>query len=140
MSADLHIHVVEGLEEGDLAEFFSDECGSKYFDPEKDQNLDEKYHGAVYSRVIKTPSVWIGEVSWLKAALLGDKKKYIPDTVQIIQDLIGEDLPQIDERLITDILAAFDQENQTQYKLADKKKVEAFLKDRLGKKLFCLSW
>ena len=36
-----------------------------------------------------TPSVWVGEVSWLKAAVSGDNNTYIPDIVGEIRKLIG---------------------------------------------------
>lgn len=134
MAADLHIHIYEGITENDLARFFSHVLGSKYFNMFTRNRAEGDYKAG------ETPGVWIGEVSWLKAALFEDAENYIPSPVQIINDLIGEDLPVLDEDLLGKILAALEQPNSTQYCIAEPKQVELFLRQHMGKRLFTISW
>ena len=137
MSADLQIHVLEGATESDLAKFNSNTFGSKYFNPVSIETpcFEEPW----YKRITKTPSVWVGEVSWLKAALLGGDD-FIPMPIQAVDEAIGEDLPVIDEALIGRIEAAMGTENRTQYRIADPNEVLTFLRQHLGKQVFTLTW
>jgi len=145
MSADLHIHVLEGATEDDLAVFFSNTMGSKWFRP-----VSGSTESPSWNRVIRTPNVWIGEVSWLKAALFDDAEAYIPDTVQSISDIIGEELPIIDDNLIGRIIGEFNLTNKTEkpdsvwdgkgYALANPYGVRSFLEEHKGKRAFTISW
>lgn len=138
MGADFNIHVFEGITERDLEIFFSNVIGSKYCKflfRHQYEKPDE-----VWDKMIKTPNVWIGEVSWLKASLFDNEEEYIPNTVGTISELIGEDLPVLTEELRDKILEAFDLSNITSYKLNNKKEVAKFLKEQMGKRLFCISW
>lgn len=137
MAADLHIHVFEGVTEQDLADFNSNTLGSKYFNP---RSVAEKSNDTSYDKICETPQIWIGEVSWLKAALFEDSENFIPSTVMRISELIGEDLPVLDDELIAGILAAFDAPNDTSYSLANKNEVAAFLEQHKGKQVFTVSW
>lgn len=143
MAADLHIHVFEGIEENDLADFFSSTLGSKHF------NLAKQFAGRVagrdvfmesYDKVGKTPNIWIGEVSWLKAMVTGNSETFIPDPVQKVTDLIGENLPVLDADLERLLLEALDVHNKTSYGVTDKTPIEKFLTEHRGKKLFTVSW
>lgn len=88
-----------------------------------------------------TPNIWIGEVSWLKAALFGDAKTFIPSTVQVVQDIVGyKKLNKITKNFIKKIMKAFDLKNKTGYELASPKDVEKFLFKHLGRKIFTISW
>jgi hypothetical protein len=137
MAADLHIHVVpDDLEEGVIAAFFSNTLGSKYFGG----RFSEEEKHAAFPRIADTPNVWIGEVSWLKAALFGDSGTFVPSTVQLVQDAIGEDLPTLTDELEQKILAAFAAANETGYSLATVDEVRAFLTEHKGKRLFTVSW
>lgn len=137
MAADLHIHIVpDDLEEGVIAAFFSNTLGSKYFGG----RFSDEVRDAAFPRIAETPSVWIGEVSWLKAALFGDSGTFVPSTVQLVQDAIGEDLPTLDDELERKILAAFETTNETGYSLATADDVRAFLAEHKGKRLFTVSW
>lgn len=137
MAADLHIHVVtDDLQEGAIDAFFSHTLGSKYFGG----HFSEEERTTAFSRIADTPSIWIGEVSWLKAALFGDSETFIPSTVQLVQDAIGEDLPTLDDALARKILAAFEAKNATGYELASADAVRAFLDEHKGKRLFTVSW
>ncbi len=88
-----------------------------------------------------TPSVWVGEVSWLKAAVSGDNNTYIPDIVGEIRKLIGNKLPVVSDTLIAKVQKVFRKsKNTTEYKVDDGRKVIAFLKKHKGKRAFCISW
>lgn len=139
MAADLHIHIFEGLTEEDMKIFFSNTIGSKYFDEESTEKTENLYD-QTYDKIAKTSSIWVGEVSWLKAALFEDSENFIPSTVEHIDKVIGEDLPIIDDELITKIISAFDLENKTRYELAKKEEIENFLINNKGKRIFTVSW
>ncbi len=135
MSADLHIHIFEGITEDNLAEFFSATLGSKYHSWSVRRRSDE-----VYDLVANTPGILIGEVSWLKAFIFDAGEEYIPSTIEKVSAIIGEDLPILDDKMITEILSAFDLPNVTQYELANKEKVRIFLEEHKGKQVFTVSW
>ena len=141
MGADLHIHVFEGIDIEDLKEFFANTLGSKYFNLRRGQG--EAWSEA-YKKIAKTPNIWIGEASWLKASLCKDEKtadKYVPATVERVCEIIGEDLPILDDILIQKILDALDLPNDTAYNVTTKKdEVEKFLLTHKGKKVFTVSW
>ena len=139
MGADLHIHVFEGIELEHLRVFNRNTVGSKYFQAFSLADSGMSWEAA-YDAIAETPSVWIGEVSWLKAAFFGDAETFVPSAVQIIANVIGEDLPVIDAELTAKILAAFEQPNTTSYGLADKAEVAAFLAQHSGKRVFTVSW
>lgn len=139
MSGDLHVHVFEGITEDDLREFFSNTFGSKYFAPRTLGQLGDSHYEA-YRKIAGTPDIWIGEVSWLKAAVFGDPEKYVPSPVGQIHDIIGEDLPAINEGMITLIGAALDADNSTGYSIAGKDEVLDFLRQHIGKRVFTVSW
>lgn len=147
MAADLHIHIFKGITEKDLAIFKSHTLGSKYFGK---YNLSWEEEQKINDKIYKTPSVWIGEVSWLKAALTDDNETFIPNAVGDITDIVGEDLPVIDDAFIEKIMEAFKQPNNTAkdggvwggegYSLANPQEVKAFLEKYKGKKVFEISW
>lgn len=169
MAADLHIHVITpvGLEQDVLESFRADfsvlkkgksvnveehiEYDGKWQTMQelvKLEDLDKTKIGRRKEVVLKydedainhTPSIWIGEVSWLKAGLMEDKETYVPHTVMAISELVGSSLPVITEEFITKVLDAFKLQNTTGYTLADPKEVEAFLRQYMGKKVFQISW
>ena len=89
----------------------------------------------------KTSQIWVGSVSWLKAGMSGDEKTYIPDVVNEIHKIIGEDFPIINEDLIGKIEAAYDKcVNKTSYSVEKKEKVVDFLKEHMGEKACTISW
>lgn len=143
MAADLHIHIFEGdVTENDIKAFFSNVIGSKHF------NLVAAFSGAGQSamhkalaKIHKTPDVWIGEVSWLKASLFEDGKEiFIPPTVMQIHEIVGEDLPTVDDEMIERVKAAFEAPNETGYSLAEVGEVVSFLTEHKGKRAFTVSW
>ncbi len=82
MAADLYIHVFEGISEEDLKVFFSNALGSKWFAgfyAVDDHGKEEES----YANISETPRVWVGEVSWLKAALYRELVAYRGKSVVI---------------------------------------------------------
>jgi len=140
MSADLYIHVLTPpCTEDDLAVFNSNTMGSKWFNPRPVSDWEGEQ--PVYERVGGTPKIWIGEVSWLKAGLFENPDKYVPDAVAAITDLIGEDLPVLDDELAKKILGTFDAPNRTNYSLSGASaELRGFLEQWRGQRLFCVSW
>lgn len=139
MGADLHIHIFEGITEDDLRIFFSNHLGSKYLDLHN--NLSWEDAQPAHDRVSETPNIWIGEISWLKAVVLDDAETFVPGPVAKIYELIGEDLPVLDDKLIKEILEALKIENKTSYSVEDKEDdIKSFLEKHKGKKVFTVSW
>lgn len=146
MATDLHIHILKGVTEKDLSTFFSHVFGSKWFDLFTSNRPNSKSH----KKVVNTPNIWIGEVSWLKAAFLDDEDSFVPSTVAKIADLIGEELPVLTDELITQIIVAFNLPNNTAkldgvrdgdgFMLANPKNVKAFLEAYKGERIFTVSW
>lgn len=137
MAADLSIHVMHEVTEEDLKVFFSNALGHKWCEfpaTKTHENYREVLH-----RIAATPQVWIGEVSWLKAALFEDDDKFVPDTVGTIQERIDDGVTVIDEVLIHDVITAFSLENATQYRLADVDEVVKWLKEHIGEVAFTVS-
>ncbi len=138
MAADLHIHVLpDDIEEGVLAAMFSNCLGSKYFAPHR---VSDAARMTALDRVGDMPNVWIGEVSWLKAAVFGDAETFVPGPVQAVQEAIGEHLPRLDPTLEQKILAALDVPNRTDYRISEVEPVRRFLETYRNKRLFTVSW
>lgn len=137
MAADMCIHIFQGITEDDLRIFFSNALGSKYFGTvaPSDEELDQAFH-----KIARTPNVWVGEVSWLKAALFEDEEKYIPTAIEQIHEIIGEDLPVIDDELIARIEQALRLPNKTRYRVAKPEEVVEFLRKYKGERCFTVSW
>lgn len=136
MAADLHIHVMTPeMTEAHLADFFSNTMGSRWFAPKSVPRSEE-----TWEIVSKSPNIHVGEVSWLKAALLGENDRYVPDPIQAVSDIITDDLPVIDDELIERVRAALSLENKTGYGVSPPDRVVAFLQEHKGKRAFTVSW
>lgn len=152
MSADLHIHSTRienepdnPLNLDDLRCFFSPfmlACGVGLFE-----------FGTAcphLRRVIKSDQVWIGEVSWLKAALMEDSEAYVPYPVARVHRSVmdtskgvnsqGLRLAVLDQALRSRILEALELPNQTTYQVADPKDVDEWLAAHMGDQIFTVSW
>lgn len=170
MAADLHIHVVDPIElEEDVRQSFrsnyssnrgkkwvniesqikydgkwytQNELFDKFDDIEKEKVQDRREVVLKYDeqKVQGTDNVWIGEVSWLKAGLMGDSETFIPGPVQKVQDLIQDKLPTITEEFIEQVVEALKSQNTTSYDISKPKPVVEFLKKHLGKKVYTISW
>jgi len=137
MGADLHIHVLEGCTEADYRVMCSHTLGSKYHSWE---DIPQEHLSKARKAIMHSPQIWVGSVSWLKAALFEDKETFIPDMVGQVCTLVGEDFPVIDDRLMMVLREAFTAPNTTNYEVASWEKVETFLKAHWGKQVFCISW
>jgi hypothetical protein len=143
MAADLHIHVfAEGeVDEEVFQDFFCGTIGSKYFDMEKNMNRDRSIDS--YAVISALPSVWVGSVSWLKAALFEDSDTFVPDAVGSVAEIIeeGEEFVVIDDELIGKVAEALKQDNRTgYYEVAKQEEVISFLEGHRGKRAFTVSW
>ena len=137
MAADLCIHVITPeFTEEDYKKFQASTLGSKYFNP-KDNDKD---FNALFEKCSGTPQVWVGEVSWLKAALFDDAETFIPDPIDEIHKIIGEEFPIINDELIKKIREAIGAENTTGYNLGSADDILKFLEENKGKKAFTISW
>ena len=139
MAADLHIHTMRGVTEDDLRCFKAHVLTSKYFDLHR-VPCSKSYDCRHYRAIVDSEQIWVGEVSFLKAMLLEDTETYVPSTIQAVVNLIGENQPIIDDEFITKIRAAFGENNDTVYSLADVKDVVEFLEANKGQKVFTVSW
>lgn len=145
MAADLHIHLLaendtqQGMAEEDLPIFFGSTLGSKYF-----TGFGWQYPFSakepLYDKTSNDGNIWVGEVSWLKAALFEDDETFIPNAVGAISEIIGEDLPVIDDGLIARISEALQLENTTSYSLANAQKILDWLNQNRGRKVYTISW
>lgn len=140
MAADLHIHVIDsGVTEEDVKILLSNSLGSKYFAGFGVEH-DHAAWTEAYDRIANGASIWVGEVSWLKAALLDDAGTYIPDVVDHVQTVVGEDFPAVTEDLIAELRKGFVLPNSTSYDVSAWEKVETFLREHMGQQLFTVSW
>lgn len=157
MAADMAIHVFESIDEWDLAVFKHNVLGSKYWNgsllgsyqsthpmPTKgwewSKGTKQSDWDVAYARIAETPNVFVGEVSWLKAALFEDSASFVPDPISAVYDLIGENLPVIDDHFLDLIAKALQLENRTSYSLTHWNEVMAFLELHRGKRVFTVSW
>lgn len=141
MAADLHIHVfTDEFTEEHYKAFSSNTLGSKFFNLNNDSKYEDKNRCDLFELCSWTPQVWVGEVSWLKAALTGDGDEYIPGPVVAVSEIIDESFPVINEELISEIYDAMKIDNDTEYDVSSADDVICFLKDNLGKKAFTISW
>lgn len=129
MSADLHIHTLGRVSEGELR-IFRNEV----------PNTREEWLDAYDSVYCGCPSVWVGQVSWIKAIVTGDAQSFIPGPVQAIRGIFGRNLVEITDEVISLVSAAMDDQNDTSYALNEKSKVIEFLKRNIGERAFIISW
>ena len=144
MAAALYIHVLtDEFTEEHYKAFQSNAIGGKYwggFFRDVQGEFEKKHNCDLYLLCADTPQIWVGEVSWLKAALFEDQDSFVPPPVQAVADIIGEDFPMIDDELITKIEAALGLDNATGYSVCEHSGVIDFLKEHKGEKAFCISW
>lgn len=89
-------------------------------------------------RVLRTPGIWVGEVSWLKASMDRDTDTYVPSTILAISKLI-RGITTLSEELIEKVYNAFKFPNRSIYRLNDAEVIKGFLTKNIGKKVFCSS-
>ena len=134
MSAHMHIHVFEGITEEELASFFSPHIASKHFGGLQQDQQDERAREALTRKIDGTPNILVGALNMFNA------DDAIPDTIGVIEETIGEDLPVLDDALIEKILAAFDRDNNPDYPVEPINDVRRFLEVHKGKRVFFVYW
>lgn|SRR5574339_877589 len=156
MAADLHIHIItKEFTEEHYKAMKAHTLGSKY-GPQIDmdsgeypydlfntrrEDFERKHNCDLFSLANKTPNIWVGEVSWLKAGLSDDPDEFIPEIVDSINNIIGEDFRVIDDELINEVSQAFDTcKNTTGYNTTEKDGIINFLNKYKGEKTFTISW
>lgn len=146
MAADLHLHAMGDVTEDDLACFFSTTIGSRWFSEPFGSHpcqLDDDYQCAHWVAVADSDDVWIGEVSWLSAGLTGNLNS-VPEPVERVADLIGDDLPELTPELREKIIeaVAVDRLRNNGYKTVKPgdKGLITWLNDHLDDRLFTVSW
>jgi hypothetical protein len=120
MAASYVIRILEGVTEDEV----------RAYDESVSPNDD------IFYKIVKTPGIEVGEVSWLKAALFDQPDVYIPGPIARLKDIIGDGFPVIDDAFIEAVERAFEAPNTTQYRLNDPTFVLAFLREHKGKKCF----
>jgi len=165
MSADLHIHVIPNepvtatayefhpvykswkvsriITDAEFASFFGNCMDSRWFRGFDDRSVETTFDREANALMTYTPNVWVGQVSWLKAALFDEEGKYVPGPISQISDIIDENLPVIDDDLIEKIGKALFTENTTSYSINNKpndNEVIKFLQKHKGLRCFTVSW
>lgn len=140
MSADLSIHALVYVTEDELAEFKSNTLGSDYFSWTK--RVPYERSNELYEKFANTPSVCVGEVSWLKAGLTGDSDTYIPPLCEAVSSCFEHDLMLCDDAFIARMAAAIKQAkpNSTGYETSEGEPILKFLEEHKGEKVFTISW
>ena len=138
MSADMNIHVLEGVTYHDLEVFQCSTLGTKFFDlslyQEQQRRSDE-----LYDKFANTPRICVGEVSWLKAAIMDDEDTFVPNSVARIAELL-QDVPVLTLDLLDEIKEALQFENTTSYSTSSTGSIIEFLQEHIGKRVFTISW
>jgi hypothetical protein len=134
----LHIHVLDGATKEDFLEFFSNSQASKHYNPQPGPQ------GFITKKISATPQVDVGHASvyWLQQISAGKTPdpSLIAEPVAAVREIIGEDLPIIDDALIEKITVALRLENQTKYPLFSEDTVVDFLQKHKGKQCFTVFW
>ena len=108
-----------------------------------DENENDHTTSLYYKLGELCPNVWVSEVSFLKASLFGDDD-YIPGVVQVVQELIGEDFPVLNDELLqklTDAINAdYDPSYYGQMHQNTKNEIIEWLNENKGSELFIIAW
>ena len=138
MAADLCIHVKTGWVTDDVWKMFMEECPDDLFNT-PDEYFDKK--DSALEIIRNTPQCWVGEVSWLKAALFNNEEEFVPSPVGRISELIPYwTTVRVTEELIEQVDKAFDLVNSTTYNLVQREKIIDFLRENFDKEVFTVSW
>ena len=141
MSADMYINIMnEECTEEILEGFFSNTLGSKYFNPKTIAEQGTAWDDA-YDIVARTPQIYVGEVSWLKAIVTGDSDTFVPNYIEDTQKICNDDFPVIDDALIEKMSIAYLGPNHSVYSTGSGfDDVFVFLEEHRGKRCFTVSW
>lgn len=143
MSADMSIHSQWGVSEDTLRCFFSSTLGHEFEGYQCSERsgrfgLCDRH----FEEVSNTDQVYVGSVSWLKAALTEDVDQFVPGTIQQISELL-EDRPVVTDDLISAVDKAFDAPNDSIYDApgdGTRAAVQEFLARNRDQRVFTVSW
>lgn len=140
MAADLHIHV--GPMPIKPAENSVHFLLNGAYDIDFDKHMVDSKAGII-------EDIWVGEVSWLKAALFEDgDRNFIPPFVKVVSETFpsvysGKSI-EITEELISGLMTkmgiAATLKDETQYDLGDPENILMWLTARKGKQAWTVSW
>jgi hypothetical protein len=134
----LHIHVLDGAIREDFLKFFGNSRWSKHYNPWPGPQ------GFITKKISATPQVAVGHASvfWFQQIVAGKTPdpSLIAEPVAAVCQVIGEDLPIIDDALIEKITAALRLKNQTKYPMFGEDKVIDFLQRHKGRECFTVFW
>ena len=93
--------------------------------------------------MINSPQIAVGEVSWLKAALLENSQTFVPDTIGAISEILDEPT-RVTPEIIEKVTQAFDLPNHSDYPIPHpglkRAQVRRSLTDHQGHYAFIISW
>jgi hypothetical protein len=132
----------------DLKAFCFNHIGSEYFCADDQPDFLQGY---IRSRGLasetefillgyKTPKVWLGDASFIKADLCQDDKRYVPAAVDKVNNLIPEGGILLTAELAQRIVAAFDGDNESIYPIGDRDEVQQWCEEHLNQSVFVMSW
>ena len=126
MAANLNIHILtEEFTEEHYIAFQSNTLGGGHFNPGYDKQFEKENNCDLFTMCCDTPHVWVGEVSWLKAALF-ESDEFIPGPIAEISKTIGDNCPIINDTLIRNVKNAMTLPNTTGYSLCNGKEIISF--------------
>lgn len=136
MATEFRIHVLTDVfTKEHLAAMCSNHLGSKYDDPDPFGRAKEKFeiehNCSLYDLALKTPYVLMGSGPGMNPH----------NAIDVVADLIGEDLPVIDDALIAKIEEALHAKDENPYwTLTPFDEVMAFLEQYKGERVFTILW
>jgi hypothetical protein len=133
MGSDMNIHVLEGITEKSIEILHSTSLGSKYFAGFY-KKFSQKQWNQACEDISNTPSIWIGSHSHF------NDDDGNPQCITKLHDLISEDLPVLNDRLIAKIIKAMELPNKTSYSVNTIDEVKTFLEKYKGSKIFVVCW
>ena len=144
MSATLAIHSMAGLDDVALNCFRDDgpraTCTLRPDDPPGDRFWHCETH---WNAVALSSNVQVGDVSWLKAALLEKSDRYVPDTIGTVEELLSGPVVMTQD-LVRQVDTAFELPNNSTYPIHPgvRDVVRSFLEGcaERGERVFTVSW
>ena len=117
----------------------------EFFDrPPEVIQTEQLQHDDAVELIEKLSVIYIGEVSWMKAGLMGNTSKdnFIPEPISKLIELIPDkDFTPISDELIESVSKIFDMNNTSIYPLeASKEEVISFLNKNKGSEVFTITW
>jgi len=134
MAADLHIHIFEGITREEYERYHSNVLGSTYFN-----KYPYPVDDCILDKVDCTPSVFVGEVSWIKAVFSADPEKDAPTPFREIVNIIGDKLPVIEIGLVVKIQQALIGNAEKGYQIGWAPEILQFLRKHKGKRCFTIT-